>query len=333
MAEIEKQAREQSQVTAVTTKTTNVHGDEMVVVTTSQYETQVFASKTDWRVRALAATHLSLRTHHLYVAPAESAIVDLTTNTTVLTYVLPKNLLRRFILISDLRTQIACYLYGVTPMDHPHVREIRCMVMVPQWGTHQWVHLPNQMPEHTFLTDLTPLGWMHTQPNELPHLSAQDVVMMSSRGGMSRDPIRWKEEGVVMTCAFTPGSCSLAAHSVSSSGFEWALKQSGKDMAALLNPTGYQPAVHTEKKPMLLSDRFSGFFLVPEEGSWNYNFMGARHSPNMQYALKLDTPREFYHELHRPSHFLQFSAMEQGSSNPVLPSSSIHEADREDLFD
>lgn len=25
---------------------------------------------------------------------------------------------------------------------------------------------------------------------------------------------------------------------------------------------------------MLLSDRFLGFFMVPAQGSWNYNFMG-----------------------------------------------------------
>jgi pre-mRNA-processing factor 8 len=35
---VEKQAREQSQLTATTTKTTNVHGDSMTVTTTTQYE-------------------------------------------------------------------------------------------------------------------------------------------------------------------------------------------------------------------------------------------------------------------------------------------------------
>merc|ERR1719178_515394 len=60
VAEIEKQAREQSQLTAVTTKTTNVHGEEMVITTTSQYEQQSFSSKTDWRVRAISATNLHL---------------------------------------------------------------------------------------------------------------------------------------------------------------------------------------------------------------------------------------------------------------------------------
>merc|ERR1712070_845411 len=68
VAEIEKQAREQSQLTAVTTKTTNVHGEEMVITTTSQYEQQTFASRTDWRVRAISATNLHLRTNNIYVS-------------------------------------------------------------------------------------------------------------------------------------------------------------------------------------------------------------------------------------------------------------------------
>jgi len=31
------------------------------------------------------------------------------------------------------------------------VKEIRCIVMVPQWGTHQTVHLPGQLPQHEYL--------------------------------------------------------------------------------------------------------------------------------------------------------------------------------------
>lgn len=38
IAEIEKQAREGGHMTAVTTKTTNVHGDDLIVTTTSPYE-------------------------------------------------------------------------------------------------------------------------------------------------------------------------------------------------------------------------------------------------------------------------------------------------------
>jgi len=59
---------------------------------------------------------------------------------------------------------------------------------------------------------------------------------------------------------------------------------------------------------MLLSDRFLGFFMVPDAGSWNYNFMGVKHTANMKYGIKLDNPKPFYDEAHRPVHFQQFTA-------------------------
>lgn len=61
------QAKEASQLTAVTTRTTNVHGDELIVTTISPYEQSAFGSKTDWRVRAISATNLYLRVNHIYV--------------------------------------------------------------------------------------------------------------------------------------------------------------------------------------------------------------------------------------------------------------------------
>jgi pre-mRNA-processing factor 8 len=96
------------------------------------------------------------------------------------TYVMPKNILSKFITIADLRTQIVGYLYGVSPPDNAQVKEIRCIVMVPQIGSHQQVTLPHRLPDsEEFLTDLEPLGWIHTQPSELPQLPPQDVIMHS----------------------------------------------------------------------------------------------------------------------------------------------------------
>lgn len=62
---------------------------------------------------------------------------------------------------------------------------------------------------------------------------------------------------------------------------------------------------------------------VPDNGPWNYNFMGVKHSVGMKYGIKLATPREFYHEDHRPTHFLEFSNMEENETT---------EGDREDVF-
>ncbi|KAG0054163.1 Pre-mRNA-processing-splicing factor 8 [Gryganskiella cystojenkinii] len=309
IAEIEKQAKEPSQLTAVTTKTQNVHGDEMIVTTTAPYETQTFSSKTEWRIRAISSTNLHLRTNHIYVSTDDIKEAGYT-------YVLPKNILKRFITISDLRTQISGYMYGVSPPDNAQVKEIRAIVMVPQWGTHQTVHLPHMLPNHEYLADLEPLGWLHTQPNELAQLSPQDVTTHSK---IMADNKSWDgEKTIVITCSFTPGSCSLTAYKLTPAGFEWG--RNNKDTGN--NPQGYLPS-HYEKVQMLLSDRFLGFFMVPSTGVWNYSFMGAQHTPDMKYRLVLDTPKEFYHESHRPTHFLNFARMED----------SVVEVEREDAFE
>ena len=48
---------------------------------------------------------------------------------------------------------------------------------------------------------------------------------------------------------------------------------------------------------------------------------GVRFQANMKYGLKLANPREFYAEVHRPAHFLEFGALEEDA-----------DADREDHF-
>lgn len=106
--------------------------------------------------------------------------------------------------------QIAGYLYGMSPPDNPQVKEIRCIVMAPQWGTHQTVHLPNQLPQHQYLKEMEPLGWIHTQPNELPQLSPQDIT---THAKVMADNSTWDgEKTIIITCSFTPGSCSLTAY-------------------------------------------------------------------------------------------------------------------------
>lgn len=61
IAEIEKQTKEQSQLTATQTRTVNKHGDEIITSTTSNYETQTFSSKTEWRVRYVGGDYLHFK--------------------------------------------------------------------------------------------------------------------------------------------------------------------------------------------------------------------------------------------------------------------------------
>jgi pre-mRNA-processing factor 8 len=296
----------------------------MVVTTTTPLEQKQFASKTDWRVRAISSTNLHLRTNHFYVPP-DNVKED------GYTYVLPKNILKKFITIGDLRTQIMAYMYGVSPPGNPMVKEVRCFVLVPQWGSFSFVKVPSQLPEHEYLKDLEPLGWIHTQPSELPQLHPQDVI---SHAKFLADHNSWDgEKTIVMTCSFTPGSCSLSCYSLTPQGFEWGRENRDKEHSH----QGYVPTFY-EKKPLILSDRFMGFFMVPDADVWNYNFNGVKHRSNMKFGLKLGIPKEYYHEDHRQAHFLNFTDLEAGTGAQDAATGAIGNvegdaADHEDLFD
>ena len=95
----------------------DVHGNQLIVTSSSPYEQTMFGSKTDWRVRAISATNLHLRVNHIYVNSEDIREAGFT-------YVMPKNVLKKFICIADLRTQVAGYIYGVSPPDNPQVRAL-----------------------------------------------------------------------------------------------------------------------------------------------------------------------------------------------------------------
>ena len=310
-AEIEKQQQDQQQLTAVTTKTQNVRGEEIIVTTTSQYEQQSFASKTEWRTRAIATSNLRTRANNIYISSDNIYESD-----DSFTYILPKNVLKKFITIADLRVQVAGYLYGSSPPDNSQVKEIRNIVMIPQVGGLRDIQLPHQLPQHEYLKDLEPLGLIHTvSGNEAPYMTAQDVTMHSRL--MSQHPA-WDKKTVSLTVSFTPGSVSLSSWSLTPDGYAWGA--TNKDIQSD-NPSGFSTAFG-KKSQLLLSDKILGFFLVPETDVWNYSFMGASFGgvEKRPVYVKIDTPKRFYDEIHRPVHFSSFGELEDLW------------ADREDVF-
>ncbi|GAP89634.1 putative pre-mRNA-splicing factor spp42 [Rosellinia necatrix] len=299
-AEIEKQQQEQQQLTAVTTKTQNVHGEEIIVTTTSQFEQQTFASKTEWRTRAIATSNLRTRSNNIYVSSVDNDLDDIT-------YVMPNNILKKFITIADLRVQVAGYLYGVSAPDNDQVKEVRCIVMVPQIGGLRAVQLPQQLPQHEYLGNLEPLGVIHTMAgNELPYMSAADVTEHARL--LDAHPKWSKENSITVDVAFTPGSVSLSAWGLTPNGYKWGAenKDIGSDQ-----PQGFTTSMGLKRK-LLLSPRYKGYFLVPENGKWNYSFMGSSFSglEKKPVHVRLDTPLPFYSDQHRPLHFQNFAELE-----------------------
>lgn len=299
-AEIEKQQQEQQQLTAVTTKTQNVHGEEIIVTTTSQFEQQTFASKTEWRTRAIATSNLRTRAKNIYVSSVDNDVDDIT-------YVMPNNILKRFITIADLRVQVAGYLYGSSAPDNDQIKEIKCIVMAPQIGGLRNVQLQQQLPQSEYLEGMEPLGVIHTMSgNELPYMSAMDVTEHSK---LLDSHSEWdKTNTATLSVSFTPGSVSLSAWGLTPAGYKWGAEN--KDTQSD-QPQGFTTTMG-EKRKLLLSPRFRGFFLVPADGKWNYSFMGTAFAgmEKKSVPVKLDTPLPFYSDQHRPVHFHSFAELE-----------------------
>ncbi|KAI9894104.1 MAG: pre-mRNA-splicing factor 8 [Vezdaea aestivalis] len=299
-AEIEKQQLEQQQLTAVTTQTQNTLGENIVTVTTSAYEQQTFASKTEWRTRAIATSNLRTRSNNIYISS------DDIKEDGQFTYIMPKNVLKKFITISDLRVQVAGYLYGSSPPDNEQIKEVRTIVMMPQIGNTRDIRLPHQLPQHEYLKSMEPLGIIHTvSGNEPSYMTAMDVTQHSR---LMNSHSSWHGKAVTMTVSFTPGSVSLAAWALTPSGYRWGAEN--KDTSSD-QPQGFSTNMG-EKCQLLLSDKIRGFFLVPEHGLWNYSFMGSGFDSleKKPIHVKVDTPLSFYGDQHRPLHFQNFAELE-----------------------
>ncbi|CCK70335.1 U4/U6-U5 snRNP complex subunit PRP8 KNAG_0E00670 [Huiozyma naganishii CBS 8797] len=286
------------------TKAINAQGEEIVVVTSSNYENQSYNSKNDWRENAIANSLLYLRLKNIYVS-SEEFIEEKNI------YIIPKNILQKFIEISDVKIQIGAYIYGKSPKDHPNIKEIKTVVLAPQLGTTRDVTLGRVLEEGSSeaLNDLELLGWMHTQFEDLKFMSAFEVSAHSKmfKNNAAANPID-------LAICSRSGSISLSAYNLTDEGFAWGLQnQEVIDMM----PQGFEPTF-SKHAQLLLSDRIMGNFMVPYEQIWNYALMGASFNANLEVDIDLGIPLEFYNELHRPVHFLQFNEL-FGQDNELEP--------------
>ena len=283
IAEIESQTREQDQKVAVTTKTTDIFGEQITVTTTSQYEQNTFNSKTDWRTRAISAANLAVRVKQM------KQMKSIPNYDNENTYVIPKNLINKFICISDLHIQIAGFLYGKTSPDDPHIKEVHMIALPPQMGSSEGVKLPDKLPEHELLENLEPLGWIHTQPKDHQRLSGRDVYIHSHI--MENYPNWDGKNTAIITCSFVAGSVSIAGYNITAKGYDWGRKS--KDEGA--TEVDYDENTMFEGCSVIFSNNYLGSFLVPSENSWNYNFHGNQFTSKIEYDMTSDIPKEYYH--------------------------------------
>ncbi|GME81011.1 unnamed protein product [Ambrosiozyma monospora] len=262
---------------------------------------------------AISTGTLHLRANKVFVSTGDLAETD------CYAYVFPKNLLSKFIRSSDTRTQIAGYLFGKSPDDRDDVKEIRSIVLFPQIGDNHHVEFPSQLPESPYLEGLEPLGWVHTLPSGVEEGANETSELLTHTKMVTN--FRWDTKSAAISVSFTSGSVTLTSYTATKTGYRWA----AQNLSALGSSVGlanYSPS-YKKKTPLILVDSFKGFFMVPDTNIWNYSFIANSWSEEMEYDIKLDQPIPFYHELHRPLHFVNFNQIE--ANNDL-------EADQEDVF-
>jgi len=162
------------------------------------------------------------------------------------------------------------------------------------------------MPESQFLKGYELFGWIHTSAEEKHQLTIAEGLMQTKF--LNENPNFTTDKHIILNVAFTPGSLSLSAYRLNLNGYEF-LKANPNP-----NPGAFTNAFY-DKAQLLLSEKFMGFFMVPDNVIWNYSFIGLGIVSNLKYTLVPANPKEFYHESHRPSHFLRFIKSEEGEED------------------
>ncbi|SMN20752.1 similar to Saccharomyces cerevisiae YHR165C PRP8 Component of the U4/U6-U5 snRNP complex, involved in the second catalytic step of splicing [Maudiozyma saulgeensis] len=286
--------RSASATSVMKTKMINAQGEEIVAVTSTNYENQEFNSKNEWRQNAIANSLLYLRLKNIYVA-SEDFVEEKPI------YVLPNNILKNFIEISDVKIQIGAYLYGKAVDGHANIKEIKTVALVPQLADNRSVQLgrPPIPGTNLDIAGLELLGWIHTQGKDIKFMSAAEINTQTSNFGNNNN----KDNLIDISIYSAPGNISLAAYNLSEEGYQWG--HNNKDILDD-DAEGFEPSFSSYAQ-LLLSDRIMGNFLVPTSKVWNYLFMGTSFNTELEYEMKLGIPIEFYNELHRATHFLQFN--------------------------
>jgi pre-mRNA-processing factor 8 len=275
-------ADEEAARTAVTSRTVTKTGDKVVVQTLSSYEQSLFVSRSDWRGRAIQAGSLWGRTGRFHVPPEGSNEGP--------TWVIPLNLVKRFVAMSDAYVQISAILYGKTEED---VVEVHSFVIPPQTGTYERVDFVKNTPMHECLGDLAVVGLIHTTALDEKAMAPQDAINFTSICDINAASI---------VISYVPGACCVRGYQLEPAGFEWALQnRETRD-----RPIGWDDEFYRQV-PVLITESYQGWFMVPLGIDWNLNFRPLQIGEIDVYEIELGIPRNFFDQRFRANHFLQFA--------------------------
>lgn len=275
------------------TKTHNVHGDEITVVATSNYEQQKFESRNSWRNRALEATSsLQYRAKNLSVESVPNQTLDHVS--------VPSSLITDFVSVGDPQNIILGLLYGRVLSDS--TLQVESIAVIPQLGSATTIMLsplPDELPDSG---DLEFLGYIRTQP--MPRLDRSipplDLTLLGSRPDLN--------SRVVALLNFTDGDVELQCFKPTEAGIDWGSRN--RDLLSS-DPEGYNGSSYGASVESALLPSENGFFYVPQDNVWNYSFMSSVFNTNAEPFMKVGRPLQYFDSQHRAIHFTGLDRLEE----------------------
>jgi len=257
-------------------------------------------SKTEWRQRALATR-----------ARPEVSEVDTLSPKHVQSresVILPSNILYMVSRCSDVYNKVVVLLYG---RKLEAQCQVICAVFPAQIGTHENVTFSYRQSEHPLLNSLTLIGVLTTCFELEYKPTNSDLIMMTN---VAKDNYSDAHDLFYITVFLHGGKATLATYRTSSSGNEVLKNLSGNpnedsSTTELLENAFAQCEIQ-------LGQESSGFYLVPEDGIWNYSFLGVS-PPQYPSTLIVDAPHDYHNPYHRKEHFIRSNVETTTYSSPV----------------
>jgi len=288
---LDKQVRNRNNdIKSVTSVTKNDH--VYTTVTNTPYEKINFSSESNWRNRYLIRYRPLKYFKNIFLS------YDYTNQGRNNSYVISKNLIFKFVTLIDTKIESFGYIFGKISVAFVSLFEISCISVPPQLGINLTLCISTGSLDCSLNRRYSPLGWLHSTNSMNHELLNRDITYHSQL--VSSFPNFSGQTSTFIVIVATTTYANIKSFSLDSKGFQKVVQN--------LNTNFSQEQLKDVllENCLIISKKYLGYFLTPENDIWNYYFYKSHFVKNGVSNMKVGNPLEFFDEFHRLFHFKNF---------------------------
>jgi len=213
-----------------------------------------------------------------------------------LNYILSLNLIKKILEVTDLNTGLFGLLYGLGSKSNQGIKKIMSFVIPKQIGIKTLHEKDISIIGANLLAELNLLGWINTtkkinKENLKQYLVFHSKILCSQKG--------WKTAEIIFIIfEISVSSCLISGFRLNVVGFERIVDNNFK----ILQDTDIKK--YYESIRIIITKKYECYYVIPENGIWNYYFMKDLWILIKKNTYKIGNPLGYYNEFHRPFHFI-----------------------------